>query len=166
MWPDFHILFIYLQASPTLFSSIYAQVGAIQQSNFPSFVAMFRALSTRRSGYERLVDESSIGLLEVKLSRSVTLPAKLFGSRRKMAPEGNLVPGSAQKQAKKATKIPEKSEDKQVKKASKIHPIFSIFEKRRRKKATSKPEFARYLEYVKEGGLWDVNSNVPVMHYK
>lgn len=127
---------------------------------------MFRAFSVRRGGYERLVDEPSVGFLEVKLSRSATLPAKVFGSRNKLAPQGNVVPGSAEKQAKKAAKIPEKSKEKQVKKASKIHPVFGIFEKRRGKKATAKPEFARYIEYVKEGGLWDVETNVPVMHYK
>ncbi|CAL5369208.1 unnamed protein product [Camellia sinensis] len=44
---------------------------------------MFRALSTRGGGgggYERLVDESSGGLLEAKLNRVTSLPAKLFGS--------------------------------------------------------------------------------------
>lgn len=125
---------------------------------------MLRAFSTRRSGYDRLVDESSIGLVEVKLSRSATLPVKLFGSRRKAAAEGNLPPVSEQKPS--TAKVPENSGEKQVKKASKILPIFSIFEKRRRKKATAKPEFARYMEYVKEGGTWDAKLNMPVIHYK
>ncbi|KAK1373487.1 putative Dihydroflavonol-4-reductase [Heracleum sosnowskyi] len=125
---------------------------------------MLRAFSTRRSGYDRLVDESSIGLVEVKLSRSATLPAKLFGSRRKAPPEGNLPPIPEQKPS--TAKIPENSGEKQVKKASKILPIFSIFEKRRRKKATAKPEFARYMEYIKEGGTWDDKLNMPVIHYK
>ncbi|WOG95347.1 hypothetical protein DCAR_0414662 [Daucus carota subsp. sativus] len=125
---------------------------------------MLRALSMRRSGYDKLVDESSIGLVEVKLSRSATLPAKLFGSRRKPTPEGNLAPIPEQKPSK--VKIEKNPGEKQVKKASKILPIFSIFEKRRRKKATAKPEFARYMEYVKEGGTWDANLNMPVMHYK
>lgn len=125
---------------------------------------MLRAFSTRRSGYDRLVDESSIGLVEVKLSRSATLPAKLFGSRRKATPEGNLPPILEQKPS--TAKIPENSGEKQVKKASKILPIFSIFVKQRRKKATAKPEFARYMEYVKEGGTWDANLNMPVIHYK
>lgn len=125
---------------------------------------MLRAFSTRRSGYDRLVDESSTGLVEAKLSRSATLPAKLFGSRRKTAPERNLPPIPEQKPS--TAKIPENSGEKQVKKASKILPLFSIFEKRRRKKATAKPEFARYMEYVKEGGTWDAKSNMPVIHYK
>lgn len=125
---------------------------------------MLRAFSTRRSGYDRLVDESSIGLVEIKLSRSSTLPAKHFGSRKKPSSEGNLPPISEQKPS--TAKIPGNSGQKQVKKASKIHPIFSIFEKRRQKKATAKPEFARYMEYVKEGGTWDTNLNMPVIHYK
>ncbi|XP_074365417.1 uncharacterized protein LOC141706564 [Apium graveolens] len=126
---------------------------------------MLRAFSTRRSGYDRLVDESSIGLVEVKLSRSTTLPAKLFGSRRKATPEVNL-PHVPEQKPSKAKKIQENSGEKQVKKASKILPIFSIFEKRRQKKATAKPEFARYMEYVKEGGTWDAKLNMPVIHYK
>lgn len=131
---------------------------------FQQIRAMLRAFSTRRSGYDRLVDESSIGLVEVKLSRSATLPAKLFGSRKKPSSKGNLPPIPEQKPT--TAKIPQYSGEKQVKKASKIHPIFSIFEKRRGKKATAKPEFARYMEYVKEGGSWDAKSNMPVIHYK
>ncbi|CAN1344293.1 hypothetical protein LINPERPRIM_LOCUS40040 [Linum perenne] len=36
----------------------------------------------------------------------------------------------------------------------------------RKKRTTSRPEFARYIQYVKEGGIWDHGSAVPVMHYK
>ncbi|XP_059624672.1 uncharacterized protein LOC132267536 [Cornus florida] len=113
---------------------------------------MFRALSTQKSRgggeYEQLADEPLIGVLQAKLRRSATLPAKLFGSSSKrLAAESN-------------------APVKQAKKASKIHPFFSLFETRRKKKATAKPEFARYLQYVKEGGVWDVNSNVPVIYYK
>ncbi|CAL5387965.1 unnamed protein product [Camellia sinensis] len=121
---------------------------------------MFRALSTRGGGgggggggYERLVDVSSGGLLEAKLNRVTSLPAKLFGSSStKLTPEFNF---------------PANFPAKQAKKVSKIHPWFGLFDRRRRrKKATAKPEVARYLEYVKEGGVWDVNSNMPVIYYK
>ncbi|XAR52915.1 hypothetical protein NMG60_11021248 [Bertholletia excelsa] len=116
---------------------------------------MFRALSTRRSGrgYERLVDEPSNHLLEAKLNRSRSVPAKvLFGSCRKLAPQ---------------KKDPANPPAKQAKKVSKIHPLFSLFDTGRRKnKPTAKPEFARYMEYVEEGGLWDKGSNVPVIYYK
>uniref|UniRef100_A0A5B7CA92 Uncharacterized protein n=1 Tax=Davidia involucrata TaxID=16924 RepID=A0A5B7CA92_DAVIN len=118
---------------------------------------MFRALSTtRRSrhGYERLADEPSVGggVLEGKLRRVTSLPAKvvLFGSS-----------------SKKVTVPAESNNFPAVKRASKIHPLFSLFDtRRRRKKTTAMPQIARYLEYVKEGGIWDMNSNMPVIYYK
>ncbi|XP_022859884.1 uncharacterized protein LOC111380528 [Olea europaea var. sylvestris] len=100
---------------------------------------MFRALSTRkgRQGYEQLTDETEPvkDPLGPKLSKSRTLPAKFFNSSPK-----NLTPVAAE----------------QAKKVSKIHPFFSIFvdSRRRRKKATAKPEFSRYVEYLKEGGMY------------
>ncbi|XP_012091075.1 uncharacterized protein LOC105649132 [Jatropha curcas] len=114
---------------------------------------MFRALSTRRSqhgGYEKLADESTIGLLPPAeaptLKRSKTVPSRVLVS---------------------STKLPSELPLPKVKKAnSKSHPLFSLFDSRRKKKATAKPEFTRYLEYVKEGGVWDVNSNMPVIYYK
>ncbi|CAL5324366.1 unnamed protein product [Camellia sinensis] len=96
---------------------------------------MFRALSTRGGGgggggYERLVDESSGGLLEAKLNRVTSLPAKLFGSSStKLTSEFNF---------------PANFPAKQAKKVSKIHPRFGLFDRRRqRKKAMAKPEVAR-----------------------
>ncbi|KDP21749.1 hypothetical protein JCGZ_03379 [Jatropha curcas] len=111
------------------------------------------ALSTRRSqhgGYEKLADESTIGLLPPAeaptLKRSKTVPSRVLVS---------------------STKLPSELPLPKVKKAnSKSHPLFSLFDSRRKKKATAKPEFTRYLEYVKEGGVWDVNSNMPVIYYK
>ncbi|KAL5752629.1 hypothetical protein ACOSP7_022828 [Xanthoceras sorbifolium] len=117
---------------------------------------MLRALSTRRGGhgYERLVDDPSVGLLEGKLKRSTSVPvSRLFSSSKK-----NFTPEFT---------IKDNSQVKTAKKANKIHPLFGLFDGgRRKKKTTSKPEFARYLEYVKEGGIWDVRSNMPVIHYK
>ncbi|XP_076897825.1 uncharacterized protein LOC143551243 [Bidens hawaiensis] len=98
---------------------------------------MFRAMSTRRNnkGYEPLViggapvDEL---LSEAKMIRSKTLPTRFFGD------------SAVTFEAELRTPAREHNVDKQVKKASKVHPIFSIFEKRgRRKKATAKPEFSR-----------------------
>lgn len=108
---------------------------------------MFRALSTRRirRGYEQLGDEaSSTVALVPKLSRAKSLPAKILSSSKKISTDPS----------------------EQVKKASKVHPFFSLFERRRKKKATAKPEFSRYLEYVKEGGVWDMGTNMPVIYYK
>lgn len=59
-----------------------------------------------------------------------------------------------------------------------VHPLLSFFDvggsqrkknktKNKKKSATTaKPEFSRYLEYVKEGGVWDATSNGPVIYYK
>ncbi|KAL2497787.1 hypothetical protein Adt_23337 [Abeliophyllum distichum] len=108
---------------------------------------MFRALSTRKSrqGYEQLNDEAapSTDPLVPKLSKSRTLPAKIFNSSPK-----KLTTATA------ASKAP----SEQAKKVSKIHPFFNIFVEsgRRRKKATAKPEFSRYVEYLKEGGMYGI----------
>ena len=75
----------------------------------------------------------------------------MFGSSSKLTPE---------------VTFPNNSQVKPTKKVSKSHPIFSLFNARRKKKTTARPEFARYLEYVKEGGLWDMNLNKPVIYYK
>ncbi|KAG6392817.1 hypothetical protein SASPL_147044 [Salvia splendens] len=101
---------------------------------------MFGALSIRRKrrGYEQLGNNGD------KPSPSAALVPKL--SRSKSLPTPKMVAQEA-------------------KKASKIHPFFSIFESRRRKKATAKPEFSRYLDYLREGGAWDMAADRPVMYY-
>ncbi|OWM74633.1 hypothetical protein CDL15_Pgr005213 [Punica granatum] len=122
---------------------------------------MFRALSTRsHQRYEKLGEEPAIRLLDdqVKLQRSTTLPAGVLGTPlpRKFSPE-TVVPPSSQVKPSPAKK-----------ESTKSHPLFSLFDRRRKSKktTTARPEFARYLEYVKEGGLWDVNSNKPVIYYR
>ncbi|XP_076897823.1 uncharacterized protein LOC143551241 [Bidens hawaiensis] len=104
-------------------------------------------MSTRRvhRGYEQLISESTVNdqTPEAKMMRSTTLPANFFGE------------------------IPMKVDyiEKQVKKVSKIHPLFSLFERRtRKKKAAAKPEFSRYMQYLKEGGIWEANSIKPVIY--
>lgn len=74
------------------------------------------------------------------------------------------VPAAA-KASKKMQATPAPAPAKQVKKASKAHPFFSLFETKRKKKPTAMPEFSRYLEYVREGGVWDMATNKPVMYY-
>ncbi|KAK1410425.1 hypothetical protein QVD17_36962 [Tagetes erecta] len=119
---------------------------------------MLRAMSTRRvhRGYEQLVNESTNEdnrLSDAKMLRSTTLPATFFGD---LPVKYVLEP-----------QVPVKVEyiEKQVKKVSRIHPLFSLFERRsRKKKATAKPEFARYMQYLKEGGVWDANSIKPVIY--
>ncbi|CAI0418580.1 unnamed protein product [Linum tenue] len=126
---------------------------------------MLRALSTRRSHgrYEKLVDKaesSSAGLLggssrDFQLKRSNTLPIRFLGCCRgsnKVSVELNLPSLPAVKPAMKVNKS---------------HPLFTLFDRRRQnRRTTSRPEFARYIEYVKEAGLWDKNSGMPVMYYK
>ncbi|CAN0861718.1 hypothetical protein LINGRAHAP2_LOCUS8294 [Linum grandiflorum] len=120
---------------------------------------MLRALSTRISQYkyDRLADESSISPLigGYKLTRRTTLPVQVLGGRSscryKLSLKLNL-PALLRPAANKGD--------------SKSHPLLSLFISRRKKRTTSRPEFARYIQYVKEGGLWDSSSGVPVMYYK
>lgn len=117
---------------------------------------MLRALSTRRcpNRYERLGEDPTISLLEGRLKRVTSLPTIVLGSGSRKLTSEIIFPEFAQ------------AKQKQPKKASKGHPIFSFFDIRRKRKSTAKPEFARYLEYVKEGGLWDLKANAPVIYYK
>ncbi|KAJ7944254.1 Sodium/potassium-transporting ATPase subunit alpha-1 like [Quillaja saponaria] len=127
---------------------------------------MFRALSTRMSSrrYERLGEEPGIKLLGEEpgirvlggdqYKRTTSLPAKIFNSSRK------VTLGSAAVDSKKQVK-PAKKANKE-----KVHPLFSIFDVRSKKKMTSKPEYSRYIQYLKEGGLWDSKSNMPVIYNK
>ncbi|CAL1360862.1 unnamed protein product [Linum trigynum] len=114
---------------------------------------MLRALSTRRSHnkYEKLVDNnesSAAGLLvgggsDYQLKRSKTLPVRFFGSASK---RGQKVSVEVE------LKLPSLPAVKPAMKVNKSHPLFSLFDRRRQnKRTTSRPEFARYIEYVKEG---------------
>ncbi|XP_031110026.1 uncharacterized protein LOC116014162 [Ipomoea triloba] len=108
-------------------------------------MAMLRSLTTRKSplAYEQLKDEAP--LFEPKLSRTASVPsAKNIGA--------SVFSSSS---SKKVTMSEEtKSQAKKADKASKIHPIFSLFDGRRKsKKVTARPEFSRYVQYLKEGGF-------------
>ncbi|KAJ6420119.1 hypothetical protein OIU84_030102 [Salix udensis] len=117
---------------------------------------MLRALSTCRNhgGYERLVEEPvNISLLDGKLKRAKSVPASVFGSSksRKLGPELALQNISPAKPSSR--------------KVSKSHPLFSLFNNRRKKKPTARPEFASQLNlsltdnannrYVHTGNLFD-----------
>ncbi|CAH8385082.1 unnamed protein product [Eruca vesicaria subsp. sativa] len=114
---------------------------------------MFRAMSTRKihGGYEKLGEE------EPKLKRGTSVPASVYGDSRNPVQEVKKTP----------TVKPT---------GGSVHPLLSFFDLRSQKNknkkktkkssATAKPEFARYMEYVKEGGVWDPNSNAPVIHYR
>ncbi|KFK34336.1 hypothetical protein AALP_AA5G131900 [Arabis alpina] len=116
---------------------------------------MFRAMSTRRvhGGYEKLGDE------EARLKRVTSVPASVYGHSRNPIQEVKKTPTPTAKPT-----------------GGSVHPLLSFFDvhfQRKKKKTTkkkssptAKPEFARYLEYVKEGGVWDSSSNAPVIHYR
>ncbi|KAL8143390.1 hypothetical protein V2J09_016422 [Rumex salicifolius] len=89
-------------------------------------------------GYNRLCDESFSGgaQAEPRLTRTNSMPRRAFGIPEKL---GQEVGGSA---AKKTSK------------KNKSHPVFSLFNSRR-KKMSAKPELVRYMEYLKEDGRWD-----------
>ncbi|GMJ07914.1 hypothetical protein like AT3G50900 [Hibiscus trionum] len=133
-------------------------------------MAMLRAFSTRRNrnGYERLLGDdehvSSNSQFEAQLKRARSVPARVFGLSRKFnGPELGLPEKS---QVKSLPKTAATDSNKKGAKSKSVHPLFSLFDARRKKKTTAKPEFARYIEYLKEGGMWDRNANVPVIHYK
>ncbi|OMO84436.1 hypothetical protein COLO4_22043 [Corchorus olitorius] len=127
-------------------------------------MAMLRAFSTRRSrhGYERLLEvegeeqqQQPVANMEAQLKRARSVPARVFGLSRSRK-LGELA-------------LPETSQPKKPSSSNKVtksHPLFSLFYGSRKKKTTAKPEFARYIEYLKEGGMWDMSKNTPVLYYK
>ncbi|KAE9597859.1 hypothetical protein Lal_00029542 [Lupinus albus] len=113
---------------------------------------MFRSMTCRR-GYEKLGKESStITLLNDGFKRSTSLPSQAPSFSRKVASSstfGKII-----------------SLQRNPTKKKKIHPLLSFLDFGRKKKTTAKPEFSRYLEYLREGGIWDLNSNKPIIYYK
>ncbi|CAN8328058.1 unnamed protein product [Cochlearia groenlandica] len=123
---------------------------------------MLRSLSTRtrsrRGGYERVSDDSTFSLLgAAKLRRSTSVP--YYAPSIKLGGVGG-VPTILEE-------LP-RQKSKKVKPTSKFsHPIFSfLYGNKKKKSTTTKPEFSRYIEYLKEGGMWDARSNTPVIYYK
>ncbi|XP_010465407.1 PREDICTED: uncharacterized protein LOC104745768 [Camelina sativa] len=113
---------------------------------------MIRALSTRKgrgSSYKKLGEEEEAGAGLLQQSAAVS-KSNHHGQSPKVKVE---------------------------KSGGSVHPLFSFFDmsiKRKKKKkkkkstttTTAKPEYARYMEYVKEGGVWDNTSNEPVIYYR
>lgn len=67
--------------------------------------------------------------------------------------------------SKKHDETKKPSAKKNKKKAVDSHPVLKILDTPT-KRATSRPEFLRYLEYVKEAGSWGVDSERPSIYYK
>ncbi|KAE9607749.1 hypothetical protein Lal_00013433 [Lupinus albus] len=115
-----------------------------------------RSMSSWR-GYERLGQESStISLLNEEFKRSTTLPSRVSSFPTRMDS------GSTFGDIKLHRNLTKKVSNNSNKKS---HPLLSFLDFRRKKKTTAKPEFSRYLEYLREGGIWDLNSNKPVIYY-
>lgn len=123
---------------------------------------MFRSMSTRRGPggrYERLGKESATTvLLNEEFKRSTSLPSRAYNSSRR-----NMALGSTFGDINILQRNPTKKANNNSNKKS--HPLLSFLDLRRKKKTTAKPEFSRYLEYLKEGGMWDLNSSKPVIYY-
>ncbi|XP_010467633.1 PREDICTED: uncharacterized protein LOC104747656 [Camelina sativa] len=122
---------------------------------------MIRTLSTRtrsrRSGYERVSDDSTFSLLGAKLRRSTSVP--YYAPSIRLGGDFPVI----------LEKLPSQKPNKTVVTSKLSHPIFSLFDgyrRRSKKKATAKPEFSRYHEYLKESGMWDSRSNTPVIYFK
>ncbi|XP_009144195.1 uncharacterized protein LOC103867852 [Brassica rapa] len=122
---------------------------------------MLRSFSTRtrsrRGGYERVSDDSTFSLLGAKLKRSTSVP--YYAPSIKLGAGG--VPAILE------AELP-RQKSKKVKPPGKFsHPIFSfLYGKKKKPSTTRKPEFSRYLEYLKEGGMWDARTNAPIIYYK
>lgn len=121
---------------------------------------MFRSNSTRRgpAKYEKLDKEFAASeTWNEELKRSTSLPSGASNSMAKMAMGSNFGDINLQKNPTKKTSSKQKE---------KSHPLFSFFDFRRKKKPTATPEFTRYVEYLKEGGMWNSDSSKPVIYYK
>ncbi|OIV93597.1 hypothetical protein TanjilG_04829 [Lupinus angustifolius] len=123
---------------------------------------MFRSMTSRR-GYERLGKESStITLLNDEFKRSTSLASQAPSFSRRVTSSSRASSSSTFGNI-SLQRNPTKKGNNDKKK---IHPLLSFLDFGRKKKTTAKPEFSRYLEYLKEGGIWDLNSNKPVIYYK
>ncbi|KAK9678408.1 hypothetical protein RND81_11G209400 [Saponaria officinalis] len=123
-------------------------------------MAMFRAMSStkgRRGGYDKLLDESndnpSVNNQDnAVLKRAISVPARvLFGSSTR-----KLNSSSSSETSSPA------NNSKTKKKSEKVHPVFSLFDGKswkKKKKLTANPDFSRYIEYLKEGGVWNKDTN-------
>ncbi|KAG6767910.1 hypothetical protein POTOM_026800 [Populus tomentosa] len=108
---------------------------------------MLRALNKQRNPnrYGRLDKEpDTTSLLAGELETSESLPAHEVSGSPKLSTLGR--PEVAPQNV--SSVKPSRRKD------SKSHPLFSLCDGAgRKKKPTARPEFARYLQYVKEGGI-------------
>ncbi|MED6159402.1 hypothetical protein PIB30_042027 [Stylosanthes scabra] len=124
---------------------------------------MFRSMTTRGGPgrYERLGKESATtALLHEEFQRSTSLPAhRALSSSRKIGASEFFGGGNINLQRNPTKKANNNGSNK------KSHPLLSFLHLRKKSKTAARPEFARYLEYLKEGGMWDLKTNKPVIYY-
>ncbi|XXG64858.1 hypothetical protein AAC387_Pa05g2699 [Persea americana] len=128
-----------------------------------SLLAMYRASFHQKSrrGYLRLGKETVTDPSEpksskvpIKLKKVTILPMRMLKTTRAPKPENTA-------------SVPPPIGKHSIKDAARTHPLLNFLGAPRRKKvAAVKPEFIRYLEYMKEGGRWDTDSNRPVIYFK
>ncbi|CAN6452956.1 unnamed protein product [Victoria cruziana] len=109
---------------------------------------MLRTLSLHRDGrrYYELVEEEEPMLENSDASGSSGSPLR----RRKAA---TLFPGYRLLKS------------KFNRKPAAIHPLTRFSDTSDCRKMIRRPEIARYLHYLKEGGRWEADSDRPVMHF-
>lgn len=128
--------------------SIYISLKSCRSDYFHHHPqAMLRALNKQRNPnrYGRLDKEpDTTSLLAGELETSESLPSQeVFGSPKLSTLGPEVAPQNV------SSVKPSRRKD------SKSHPLFSLSDGAgRKKKPTARPEFARYLQYVKEGGVW------------
>lgn len=134
---------------------------------------MFRAFSTtkNRHGYNKLTDDAQPFMSDndlvaaAKLKRVHSVPAaskdlqhpQYQQQKYSLKDSKQYTFGFSTKESKAKTASVSSSPAKLAKKASKIHPLFGLFDPKSKKKTITRAEFGRYLEYVKEGGLWNMS---------
>ncbi|XXG64859.1 hypothetical protein AAC387_Pa05g2700 [Persea americana] len=128
-----------------------------------SLLAMYRASVHQKSrrGYHRLGQETISDPSEpksaktpIKAKKVTILPVRMLKTTKTTKPETTV-------------SVPPQTTKCSTRDATRSHPLLNFLGTSRRKKvATLKPEFIRYLEYMKEGGRWDADSNRPVIYFK
>lgn len=127
-----------------------------------SLLAMYKPSVHQKSrrGYHRLGQETisdpsepKSAKVPIKVKKVTILPVRMLKTAKTSKPEI-------------AVSVPPKTTERSTRDAARSHPLLNFLGAPRRKKvATLKPEFIRYLEYMKEGGRWDADANRPVIYF-
>ncbi|MQM21467.1 hypothetical protein Taro_054508 [Colocasia esculenta] len=117
-----------------------------------------RQTSLRGSrGYRRLGRQASSHFPEEGEPRAEMVDQQQLGAGSKKT--------AAKKEKKSSSSRGSKKSGSSGKDAQVVHPVQRVLDARRMDKAMAKPEFVRYLAYVKEAGRWDGESDHPVIFF-